>query len=98
MTMAESSDEGYMVRQAFSPAGDPLPTYHVFRGETRMLAFADHRRVTQFFSMRRDRPDVDESRWPLCPVCNIARPEDAPRHAQTTDGRVTRGHRFVSYR
>lgn len=93
--MQQQEADEYVVLQAIGPTGDPLDTYHIFRAGRRIASDLSPTRVRAYFDGRYLRPVRDESRMPRCEICNIAMPEGVPRHVQTPDGQVARGHRWV---
>ncbi len=93
--MNHPADDEYRVLQALSEDGDPLDTFDVFRGDRKVRNNLTPEQVKYFFDGKNTRPVRDESRLARCPICNIALPPESPRHVQTPDGLVTRGHRYV---
>ncbi len=92
--MIQPEDE-YRVLQALTEDGVPLDSFDVFRGDRKVRNNMTPDQVRYFFEAKLARPVRDESRMPRCPICNRALPPDSPRHIQTPDGLVTRGHHFV---
>jgi len=92
--MIQPEDE-YRVLQALTEDGVPLDSFDVFRGDRKVRNNLTPQQVKYFFDGKNARPVRDESRMDRCSICNRSLPPESPRHVQTPDGLVTKGHRFV---